>query len=864
MTIKRHMIHVKSNTPNKIPLSEDIKHGEIAINYANGNEKIYLRNENDVIQSIQTDLQNDAKFSTKQDLSGETQARINSDTNLNDSITSNREDALNKISQLSSITDSLQVSAETLTDKLNDYLPLTGGTMTGQLAIVNVGAPLNVSNTSLNTNLNADLLDGIHAGDLFTNLSNNVSAKTINATIGGNNKSLKVNYATNSNMSDSASTAFKTQGTLTLQGGSNGTFNGSNNTTVIIPSTDISVGTTGNVTTNISSTDSGITYNQSELQVVAAPTSSGYAKSYKLILNNTQLGETIDIPKNQFLSSVTYDETTKYLTFYMILQDGQIQTTNVDLSYLIDVYDSNNGIQKTSGDTGSTFSIKVKNIGNEFLGVDANGVYVTGVTTAINNAVATEANTRETNDNTLNNAITAETASRVMGDENNHNAITAETANRTTAINNAVATEANTRETNDNTLNNAITAETSNRVSAYNSLHDAITSETANRTNGDAALNNAITGETANRISADNTLHQEIQGITSVTHSVNSDYATNSGSATKLTNSRTIWGQSFDGSSNVDGPLTINSWSILNSVDNNFIIDRQTSDGTNGLIITKSGNVGIGLTYPVFKLHVNGGARFESDISVNGDVNMKGGTAATTDYVIDVAKKYLPINGNAVSATKLTTARNIWGQSFDGSGDVNGILSIEYGAYLHTHSMYGNKGGTILYNNGTLDSLIFSETGNGKYTFGYGSPGYLPTHNTLVLDVTNNRVGIGTVPGNFTLDVDGDTHINGSITALAFYESSDRTLKENIFNINEKDIKKSENVSLKEFNFKKDEDKTKRYGVIAQEVQEAGLENLVKENEDGKLSVDYISLLILKVSQLEKTVKELKEELNKR
>lgn len=56
MTIKRHLIHVKSNTPNKIPLSEDIKHGEIAINYANGNEKIYLRNENDVIQSIQTDL----------------------------------------------------------------------------------------------------------------------------------------------------------------------------------------------------------------------------------------------------------------------------------------------------------------------------------------------------------------------------------------------------------------------------------------------------------------------------------------------------------------------------------------------------------------------------------------------------------------------------------------------------------------------------------------------------------------------------------------------------------------------------------------------------------------------------------------
>ena len=305
MTIKRHIIHVKSNTPNKIPLSGDIKHGEIAINYAEGNEKIYLMNTNDTIQSIQTDLQNDEKFSTIQDLSGETQARINSDTNLNDSITSNREDASNKINQLSSITDSLQVSAETLTDNLNDYLPLSGGTLTGQLSITNIGSPLNVNNTSLNTNLNADLLDGIHAGDLFTNLSNNVSEKTINATIGGNNKSLKVNYATNSNMSDSASTAFKTQGTLTLQGGSNGTFNGNNNTTITIPSTDIYLGTTGNVVTSVSSVDRGITYNNSLLQIVETPSSSGYAKSYMLELDGMQLGQPIDIPKNQFLSSVS-------------------------------------------------------------------------------------------------------------------------------------------------------------------------------------------------------------------------------------------------------------------------------------------------------------------------------------------------------------------------------------------------------------------------------------------------------------------------------------------------------------------------------------------------------------------------------
>ena len=786
MTIKRHLSNIKSNIPNKIPSKEDIRYGEIAINYSDGNEKIYLKNEKDIIQSIQTDLQNDEKFATKQSLSGETKARLDAVMSLNDTISANQKDTSAKFDYVSSVTDSLQSSAETLTNNLNNYLPLTGGTVHGQVSIESDIAPLNVNNTILNEKLNADLLDGIHANGLFTNLSNEPSTSSISLTIGNTNKTLHVSESTHAKNSDTASTAIKTQGTLTLSGGANGTFNGNNDTTVIIPSNNISLGTTGNVTTSISSENSGITYNKGKLQVVETSTSSGYAKSYKLILDDLQLGETIDIPKNEFLSSVSYDESTKILTFHIILQDGQLQPTNVNLSDLIDVYDSNNGIQKTSGDTGSTFSIKVKNIGNEFLGVDANGVYVTGVTTAINNAVATEANTRETNDNALNNTITAETASRISAYNSLHdtitsetanrttadttlnNAITAETANRTTAINNAVATEANTRETNDNALNNAITAETANRISADSTLNNAITAETksrtdndaylsgvctgissslstesTNRTNGDTALNNAITAETANRISADSTLHQEIQGITSVTHSVNSDYSTNSG-----------------------------------------------------------------------------------------------------------------------SATKLATARNIWGQSFDGSGNVDGILSIEYGAYLHTYSMFGNKGGTILYNNGTLGNLIFSETGNGNYTFGSGTPGYLPSHNTLVLDVNNNRVGIGTVPENFTLDVDGDTHINGSITALAFYESSDRTLKENISLINEEDSKKSENVSLKEFNFKEDEDKVKHYGVIAQEVQEAGLDNLVKEDKDGKLSVDYISLLILKISQLENKVKELENKIN--
>ena len=84
--------------------------------------------------------------------------------------------------------------------------------------------------------------------------------------------------------------------------------------------------------------------------------------------------------------------------------------------------------------------------------------------------------------------------------------------------------------------------------------------------------------------------------------------------------------------------------------------------------------------------------------------------------------------------------------------------------------------------------------------------------------------------------------------------SSDKNLKEHILDLKTEDIisvSKVENVRLKSFNFK-DEPDRRVYGVIAQEVQEAALDDLVYTKDDGMLAVDYTSLLILKVAELEK------------
>lgn len=94
--------------------------------------------------------------------------------------------------------------------------------------------------------------------------------------------------------------------------------------------------------------------------------------------------------------------------------------------------------------------------------------------------------------------------------------------------------------------------------------------------------------------------------------------------------------------------------------------------------------------------------------------------------------------------------------------------------------------------------------------------------------------------------------VSGTVTASGAIYSSDRNLKENIDFVEREKINKVKNIFAKSYNFKSDESKTKTYGVIAQDVQEAGLPELVHITDDkGTLGVDYTSLFILKIAYLE-------------
>lgn len=103
----------------------------------------------------------------------------------------------------------------------------------------------------------------------------------------------------------------------------------------------------------------------------------------------------------------------------------------------------------------------------------------------------------------------------------------------------------------------------------------------------------------------------------------------------------------------------------------------------------------------------------------------------------------------------------------------------------------------------------------------------------------------------------GELRTSKSIYAASFYESSDIRLKENVGSIDQSDLMK--NVDLVQFNFK--DNQTKKYGVIAQQLEAVGLNNLVYDN-DGNKAVDYISLLVLEMQRLRNEIADLREKLN--
>ena len=192
-------------------------------------------------------------------------------------------------------------------------------------------------------------------------------------------------------------------------------------------------------------------------------------------------------------------------------------------------------------------------------------------------------------------------------------------------------------------------------------------------------------------------------------------------SATKLQTARKIWGQSFDGTTDIDNTLRIrkttgnycegiriqtgdgnwatiilgatadsgtntNAWSIHRKSDNNFAISRNSPDGTNGLVMTSTG-MGLGTTTPTQRLDVAGNIRATGQL-------------------------YLPTNGN-YNAILMgddcwmgdCNIGNVIGLSGRGNANAGGIKFGKGGMYIGYNGSNHYSSGTSLWSNFNADLL---------------------------------------------------------------------------------------------------------------------------------------------------------------
>jgi len=250
------------------------------------------------------------------------------------------------------------------------------------------------------------------------------------------------------------------------------------------------------------------------------------------------------------------------------------------------------------------------------------------------------------------------------------------------------------------------------------------------------------------------------------------------------------------------------------------------TNGSERMRITSGGNVLIGTTTDNgAKLQVNGSLTATNYVSNTGSTN-------TPSYVLNRGSASYD---GVISWTDNTSARWKVGTFGTGSGDLR-FFSANTGDYALTLN-YGTGAATFSSSvtAGAEYAYYWQRTSGGSNLWSWSAnsgSSYLYNHTTAtsILTFLNN----------------GSATFSSSVTATSFITSSDTRLKEI--------IERDGDLAV----YKRKGEEQMHYGYLAQEMQEI-YPNQVHEDQDGFLSLNYVEILVKKVNELEKKIKQLEK-----